>query len=91
MSKSKQTQMFPKYLREPFLGDKNSEGSDRWYYLHKPLTDEMLIIDDVGNWAWTDRDTIRNTPHVFNTQRLAKDIQRKFPGTVVIRYLWEVK
>lgn len=91
MSKRIQLQMFPEAPECPLSQLTNRNGTERWYYLYKPFTDEMLVMDDVGNWAWSPRDTINNTPHLFNTRRLAKQARAGKPGIVVTRYKWDVK
>lgn len=91
MSKSKQHRLPGFEGIAPELTNCNSCGSDRWYYLYKPLTDEMMVLDEHGNWAWCARDTINNTPHLFNTRKLAKQAKQKMAGAVITRYNWAVR
>lgn len=60
-----------------------------WYYVYMPKFDTMLCMLDDGEWDWRPADTIRDTPHLFNTKNEATRIAKKFRYATVRLYKWE--
>ena len=65
-------------------------GIKAWYYILNPRKQEMLALDDLGNYVWIPHDTARLTPHLFGGKTLARQTARNFKFSIIKRYLWPV-
>lgn len=79
--------MPPERPKEPRIAEK---GRKRWCYLVNRRTQEMYALSDTGEPIWIPHDTVRETPHLFATLRLALNAAVKFEGVAVYQYPWEV-
>ncbi len=60
-----------------------------WYYVHDLVFDMMLIVEDDGEWGWVAHDTVNNTPHLFNTRKLAQQQAGRLGHGKVKSYPWK--
>lgn len=90
MSKSIQLELPWDVHLSPGNGNRDRNDTTVWYYLYNSLRDEMLTIDANGRWCWVSHDTIRGTPHLFNTRWLAQNMQRNYPKSQIKRYRYKV-
>jgi len=72
---------------EPITG---KSGEQRWYYVALIYKQEMLALDDGGNWVWIPHDCVRATPHLFSDRKKARAVANTYKHAVVETYLWSV-
>ena len=91
MSSTKQLKLPWKLNESQFEPISRVAETKRWYYVVKVLTDEMLAMDDMGNYVFVPHDTVRLTPHLFGSKRLAQQVSCQMKYTAVDVWRWQLR